>query len=136
MTKKRSVQVIFLFCVIILSIFWYKNSKETEAKAANYERYNDDTHIKAARKISELEGVIESAVISCDGKILVGIRVFDNAENSQIQSSASYILEKFFRQDNEIHIETGNDNAKKIIELSLYLETDMNKKVLRQRFDF
>ena len=106
------------------------------AKKYDEERGNDKTHIDAARQISALDGVDGAAVLSKDGRVLVGITHLSEADAEYINAKANEILKNIFPKAVEFSIFSGDKNAASVVELSLCLETDMKKKLLVQRFDF
>ncbi len=127
MNKKIFVTI---FILIILCV------SARAARKYDVERGNDKKHIDAARQISVIEGVESAAVLSCDGRVLAGIRLLSEVDGEEIFASAEAVLKNTFPKAKEFSIFTDDENARKVVELSLCLETNMKKKLLLQRFDF
>ncbi len=106
------------------------------ARWQNAERGNDKAHIDAARHISAIEGVKWAAVLSCDGRVLAGITLLPGADKGYVGEWAEEFLKTDFADAKKIRIFTGDENARNVAELSFCIDTDMNKKLLKQRFDF
>ena len=100
------------------------------------ERGNDELHIKVAKGISVLDGVRDAAVLSHKGKIIVGIRTEDEAKTDAISLYAEKVLKKAFLNEGEFKIFVGDENAQKVVELSFYLDSDMDREILEKRFEF
>ncbi len=123
---------------IFLTIFVFIMLCTTARAARKYdvERGNDKKHINAARQISALEGVDTAAVLSYDGRVLVGITLISEADKGYVCGWAEEMLKSSFPRAKKLRIFTDDENARNVVELSLCLETDMKKKLLMQRFDF
>lgn len=126
--KKRIFLTIFVFIMLCLTV--------QAAKKYDEERGNDKVHIAAARQISALDGVDGAAVLSREGRVLAGVTLLTDADGEYINEKAGEILKKAFPKAEEFSLFTGDANARKVVELSLCLDTDMKKKLLKQRFDF
>lgn len=100
------------------------------------ERGNDELHISVAKGISALEGVRDAAVLSHNGKTIVGIRTEEGTRAEAIALYTEKVLKKSFVNSGDIKIFVGDETAQKIVELSFYLDTDMDRQVLEKRFDF
>lgn len=106
------------------------------ARWQNAERGNDKTHIDAARQISAIEGVEWAAVLSCEGRVLAGITLLPGADKEYVGEWAEEFLKTDFADAKKIRIFTGDENARNVAELSFCIDADMNKKLLKRRFDF
>ncbi|MBQ9757413.1 MAG: hypothetical protein IJW15_03225 [Clostridia bacterium] len=111
-------------------------SKASQLSSGDYERGNDRVHLDAAREISSFEGVLDAAVISYEGKGMAGIRTEENCDKEEILLFAESVLRMAFGENEVYYISVDDETAEKIIELSLYLDTDMDKRILEQRTRF
>ncbi len=100
------------------------------------ERDNDELHISVAKGISTLDGVRDAAVLSHKGKTIVGIRTEDGTRTEAITLYTEKVLKKAFANSRDIKIFVGDETAQRVVELSFYLDTDMDRQVLEKRFDF
>ncbi len=100
------------------------------------ERGNDELHISVAKGISALDGVRDAAVLSHNGKTIVGIRTEDGIRTEAITLYAEKVLKKTFINNRNFKIFVGDEAAQSVVELSFYLDTDMDRQVLEKRFDF
>lgn len=100
------------------------------------ERFNDRQIMDAVKKISSIAGVTEVAVLSQNRKILAGILAESTAENENIMLRAEEIIKKSFPGIVVRKIFVEDDTALDIIELSYYVESDLEPKILKKRFDY
>ncbi len=126
--NKKNFVIVFVLIILCLSV--------QAAKWQNAERGNDKAHIDAARHISSIEGVKWAAVLSCDGRVLAGITLLPGADKGYVGEWAEEFLKTDFADAKKIRIFTGDENARDVAELSFCIETDMNRKLLKKRFDF
>ncbi|MBO4940601.1 MAG: hypothetical protein J6D15_00075 [Clostridia bacterium] len=128
--KMFAVVVLFSVCFIV------GNSEVLQLKRGAYEKGNDNLHISAAREISAFEGVIDAAVISCEGKTMAGISIDENCDQEEVMLFAESALKRILGENEVFYVSVGDETAEKIIELGLYLDTDMDKGILKQRTRF
>ncbi|MBQ7959951.1 MAG: hypothetical protein IJ285_01900 [Clostridia bacterium] len=128
MDKKIFVLLVMAFSVLVQSVYGVKELIR--------ESGNDAAHIEVAKELNRIEGVAEAAVISCEKKILVGITVFENADIKNVGSVAREIVAKRFSKIRKCRINIGNSDAMNVIELSGFIETELDKKMLKKRFEF
>ena len=133
MMKKNIIKILVVTLTIFAVCFVAGNSK---AKDEVYEKGNDNSHIEAAREISAFEGVMDAAVISYEGKTMAGVSIDESCDKGEIMLFVESVLKRTLGRDEEYYISVGDETAEKIIELSLYLDTDLDKSVLEQRTRF
>lgn len=98
------------------------------------ERGNNKESIEATRKIANLDGVREVAVLTRDGYVIAGVSVLENADCEEICIQGEEILKQFFPDARMYRIEAGNEWTDRVIELSFYLDTKVRPSILRKRF--
>lgn len=102
------------------------------------ERYSDRRSRDAVRAVAELGSVECAAVLSRDGEILAGI-ILEEGTNDEARSAAVLNAERVlavkFPFAHSVFAEADSDLAFDIIELSFFLDSDMDKKILSRRFD-
>ena len=98
------------------------------------ERGNDRSSIDAARRIAELDGVKEAAVLSLDECVLAGISVMENTDCEELCIQTEKILKASFPDAETYRTEAGDEWAEKVIELSFYLDTNISPRILKKRF--
>lgn len=98
------------------------------------ERGNDRSSIDAARRIAELDGVKEAAVLSLDECVLAGISVMENTDCEELCIQTEKILKASFPGAETYRTEAGDEWAEKVIELSFYLDTNISPRILKKRF--
>ena len=67
---------------------------------------------------------------------MAGVSIDENCDKGEIMLFAESVLKQVLGEDEVFYVSVGDETAEKIIELSLYLDTDMDKEVLRQRTRF
>ena len=125
MNKKIFLIILMLLCVTVHG-----------ARKYDVERGNDLAHIEVARKISALEDVKDAAVLSCEGRVLAGIRTKKDVDASGITKEAEAMIKESFPKAKGCSLFVGNETADKVIELSFYVDSGMNRRDLRKRFEF
>lgn len=133
MIKKIIFKMLVVVLVLSAVCFIVGNSKVNNNA---YEKGNDNSHIEAAREISAFEGVMDAAVISYEGKTMAGVSIDENCDREEIMLFAESVLKRFLGENEAYYVSVGDETAEKIIELSLYLDTDLDEEVLRQRTRF
>ncbi len=133
MIKKTILKMFIVALVFFAACFVVGNSK---ANNNAYEKGNDNSHIEAAREISAFEGVIDAAVISYEGKTMAGVSIDENCDKGEVLLFAESLLKRTLGEDEVYYVSVGDETAEKIIELGLYLDTDMDRKILEQRTRF
>lgn len=133
MRKKYLVLAIVLFFILITN----KGDKSVFLENRGFEeRFNDRQIMDVVKSISEIAGVREVAVLSRNGKILAGIltetpedreEIILKADKNVKEKFPGFVVRKIFVED---------DTALDIIELSYYIESDIEPKILKKRFDF
>ncbi len=123
-------KILFLLILIFLFATVYG------ARLYDVERGNDLVHIEIARSLSGLEGVKDAAVLSCEGGVLAGVRILEEADAESIRGQAERLLKESFSEKMRLRLEVGGKGAEDIVDLSRYLETKMDKRVLKKRFEF
>ncbi len=133
MIKKFILKMFVVTLAFFAACFIVGNSKGNNNV---YEKGNDNSHIEAAREISAFEGVMDAAVISYEGKTMAGVSIDENCDKEEIILFAESVLKRVLGEGVEYYVSVGDETAEKIIELSLYLDTDLDKNVLEQRTRF
>ncbi len=121
---------IFLFILIFLCLTVHG------ARKYDVERGNDLVHLEAARRISALDNVKDAAVLSCEGKVLAGVRAEEGGDADTIRKKAEAVLEESFPRAELCRLFVGDEAAEDVVELSLYVDSGMSRKTLRKRFEF
>ncbi|MBR2453261.1 MAG: hypothetical protein IKB32_04375 [Clostridia bacterium] len=127
---KKSILVVLIVFVVCFGV------GKSKANNKVYEKGNDNSHIEAAREISAFEGVMDAAVISYEGRTMAGVSIDESCDKGEIMLFVESVLKRTLGRDEEYYISVGDETAEKIIELSLYLDTDLDKSVLEQRTRF
>ena len=133
MRKKYFVLAVVLFFIIITnqgekSVFLENNGFE--------ERFNDEQMMDVVKSISQIPGVREVAVLSRKGKILAGILTETPENREEIIFKADKTIKKKFPGFVVRKIFAEDDTALDIIELSYYIESDIEPRILKKRFDY
>ena len=126
--KKRIFLTVLICVMLCLTV--------RAARRYDIERGNDKKHLEAARQISAIEGVNSAAVLSHKGRVLVGITLLPESDKSFVGEWVDTILKTTFPKAGDFVVFIEDKNAKSVVELSFCIDTDMNKKLLKQRFDF
>lgn len=121
---------VIVFVLIILCV------SAQAARRYDIERGNDKKHLDAARQISAIEGVNSAAVLSHQGRVLAGITLLPESDKFFVGEWVDTILKTTFPKAGDFVVFIEDQNAKSVVELSFCIDTDMNKKLLKQRFDF
>lgn len=124
------------FFILLFSFIFVMFQSVCAVKALVREYGNDTAHIEAAKELNRIDGVAEAAVVSCEKRILVGISVFDGADLKNIGKEARMVIATRFSKIKQCRINVGNTDALKIIELSGFIETDLDRNMLKKRFEF
>ncbi len=127
--KRKTFFLIITACVLVLQ------SVSASRRMAE-QRGNDLTHIQAAQEIDNIVGVEAASVITRNDCVLVGITLFKGADKKDVGNRAKQIVLKNFSASENCKIFVGNKKAEDVIELSLYIDSDMDKKILEKRFDY
>ncbi len=116
----------FVFVILLVTV----------VLSANYGnvRGNNKRCIDAAQRISNLDGVDAVAVLRLRDRILAGIRL--DAENQETSNKITSILNGLFPGVKDLQIEVANDKAERIIDLSYFADSDMKKNIVEGRFEF
>ena len=133
MSKRYLVLAVILFFIIITnradkSVFVENNGFD--------ERFNDEQIMDIVKSVSEIEGVREVAVLSRNGKILAGILTEIPEEREEIILKADKIIKEKFPGFVVRKIFAEDDTALDIIELSYYIESEIEPEILKKRFDY
>ncbi len=136
MIKKFIFKMFAVASVFFAACFIVGNSKALQLNNKTYEKGNDSSHIETARAISSFEGVIDAAVISYEGKTMAGVSIDENCDKEEVILFAESVLKRILGENEAFYVSVGDETAEKIIELSLYLDTDLDRKVLEQRTRF
>lgn len=131
-------KIYLIFAVIMLFVFMSNRANVNVFKEdiGFEERFNDRQIMDAVKSVSEIAGVTEVAILSQNGKILAGI-LAENTEDSQyIVLEAEEIIKKRFPGVVSRKVFAEDDTALDIIELSYYVESDLEPEILRRRFDY
>ncbi len=131
-------KIYLIFAVIMLVVFMSNRANVDVFKEDTGfdERFNDRQIMDAVKSVSKIAGVTEVAILSQNGKILAGI-LTENTEDSQyIVLKAEEIIKKRFPGIVSRKVFAEDDTALDIIELSYYVESDLEPEILRRRFDY
>ncbi len=112
--------------IVLITVVFSANSGNT--------RGNNKRCIDAAQRISNLDGVDAVAVLKLEDRILAGVRL--DRENMATTNKIKSILNGLFRSSKDLQIEVSNSKAEQIIELSYFADSDMQKNVIKGRFEF
>lgn len=123
MKKFFAAVLIFAMCAAYAAADW---------NAA--ERYSDGKSRDAVRAVAALGGIDCAAVLSRRGTVIAGILLEDGAAHDEISENARRLLEEMFPTARHVSVETDSELALDIIELSFFLDTDMDEKTLILRF--
>ena len=100
------------------------------------EKFNNEESLYAVRKIAQIKGVCEAAVICRGNKAIAGVRLDMPVDESKVYSRALTAVKTSLPRAKHIVVEVETDKAYDIIELSYCIDTDMKKSVLKRRFNY
>lgn len=98
-------------------------------------RGNQARCIDAAKRIGELDGVEQAVVMKHRGRIIAGVRCNSRCAE-QVSKQSESIIKGLFPLINGCRVEAENENARKIIEFSYFLDTDIKRSIQNGRFEF
>lgn len=124
----------FLYYIGIFAAFI--TAAAVSVNAANCgERYNNTKNISAVREIAKEEEVCDAAVLSRGGCVMTGV-LLENRENiDEICKTVSQIIKKYYPNMKKIIVAVDDDKALDILELSYYIDAEMDSKILVKRFN-
>ncbi len=120
------------FIIILLIAF---STVAALANQAGTQNGNNRRCLDAAKRIGEIEGVDTVVVLKNKGRILAGVRCSD-ASTEFVRIKSQNIVKGLFPAAKGCRIEVENEVAEKIIELSYFVDADINNSVLESRFEF
>ncbi len=129
MKKFYLIMVAFAFIIILFS-----EKGANVNSSGGSERFNDSESMNAAREIATINGVTEVAVLQRSGRIIAGILSEGDAHLTKM--SAEKILKKRFPNAVSRAAFVEDDEALDIIELSYYIDSGVERKILKKRFNY
>ncbi len=130
MTKKIILTAMIVSCVFLNGCIF--EEKIIRGKA----RGNEAETVYAVQKISDLGTVETVAVLCSDNAVLAGLRLSDRERGGETCEQALKILKKQFPRVRTYIVGADETWAEDVIELSLYAEGGMDRKILEKRFEF
>lgn len=125
-------KTIFCLCLLLVALIQISDAAEKNPS----KHWNDRTHLVAAERLSAIEGVRDAAVLSCDGMMLVGVRMENPELAGFTWEQSNEIIKEMFPKIRTCRMFVGDDKADSVVELSFYADTDIDRRILRKRFKY
>lgn len=128
--KKIVFAITVLLCSILCGCGTYERFEKDRARG------NDINNVEAAKEISNIEGVSTVSVLSQGKTVLAGIRIVGGNNGKKVCDCTVKLLKKWFPEADVYIVGANEPWAEDIIELNLYAESGMDRKILKKRFEF
>jgi len=130
MTKK-------VLTVLFVAIFFFLcGCGAKERIVLDGARGNNDENVEAVLEISRIDGVRTASVLCDDDTVMAGLRLSESDDKDRICKNAHEILKEKFPEAENYIVGADDQWSEAVIELNLYAEGGMDRKVLEKRFDF